>query len=63
MMDFSKLDCETLVREAVQNERRRIVGMVLAKFGEARSAGAESIAHALDELATEIEHGRAVESA
>lgn len=53
---FSESEAAALVLRAVEKERRRIVGMVLAKFGEARTAGAESIADALDKLATEIEN-------
>lgn len=53
---FSESECAALVLRAVQRERRRIVGIVLERFGVARSAGAESIAHALDALAMDIEH-------
>lgn len=46
-----------LVVGAVDAERRRIVGLVLAAYGRAKLAGADSIAaKALDELATEIEN-------
>lgn len=42
---------------AVAEERRRIVGIVLKRYAEAKLAGAMDIADALDKLATEIEHG------
>jgi hypothetical protein len=53
---FSESECAAEVLRAVERERRRIVGMVLQRFGVARAAGTESIAHALDALATDIEH-------
>lgn len=43
------------VKEAIEAERRRIVGIVLRAYGEARAAGELAIADVLDRLATEIE--------
>ncbi len=42
---------------AILHERKRIIGIVLRTYGEAKLAGAFGIADALDKLATEIEHG------
>lgn len=42
--------------DAVERERRRIVGLVLATYARYRLAGEREIADVLDRLATEIEH-------
>jgi len=43
------------VKLAVENERRRIVGMVLTAYALAKLSGEHAIADALDRLATDIE--------
>jgi hypothetical protein len=48
-------DKTTDLRLALEAQKRRIIGLVLAEYGEARKAGAMEIADALDRLATKIE--------
>ena len=47
---------EELLRSAIQSERRRIIGLVLAEYAIYQLSGEERIAKALDALATKIEH-------
>lgn len=57
-------DRETLVRQnvrsvAVEAERHRIVGLLLAEVGRLRLAGATDAAAALDRVTLAIEHPEA----
>jgi hypothetical protein len=45
------------LNEAIDQERRRCVGIVLAHYGTYKLAGRRDIAAALDLLATEIDEG------
>jgi len=45
------------IEGAVLEERKRIIGLILAEYGRRASAGELAIAKALDALATKIEHG------
>jgi len=47
---------EAVVMKAVERERRRCVGIVLADYGVWRLSGEERIAAILDGLATKLEH-------
>ena len=47
---------EELIESAVQRERRRCVGMVLAALGVCRLSGHEESARILDALATKMEN-------
>ena len=50
-------DVRIMVRDVgVQAERRRIIGVILQEVGLRKLSGEESIARALDALATKIEH-------
>ena len=45
------------IKLAVEEERRRIIGIVLAEYGVWKLSGEERIARILDALATKLEHG------
>ncbi len=53
---YTESEHRDLIVGAVNAERRRLIGIVLAAYGQAKLAGADSLAHALDGLATEMEN-------
>ncbi len=54
---------EEVIERAVQNERRRCVGIVLSAFGVCRLSGQEATARVLDALATKMEQNDGWEEA
>lgn len=49
-------DVRRLVREGIDAERRRCIGVVLEEVGIRQLAGQDSIARALDALAVKLEY-------
>lgn len=47
---------EAAIQQAIAQERRRCVGLVLSEFGVCKLAGAEGCARILDALANRMEH-------
>ena len=56
MVESNNYTLEEVVGKALEQERRRCVGIVLAEYATWKLSGEERIARILDALATKLEH-------